>query len=213
MGILKNGILGSVQGKLGNLVYYTVKGKNRVRTIGKTKKPASAAQLQNQQEMRMVIQFLKAVSEFIQVGFADVARRSGRSAYNMAVSYNKRHAVQGLQPDVFIDFEKVRLTEGILLAAVDATVVLNTKGLEFSWTSPEHVYWSHAHDQVMMLAYFPLLKEAAYVLYGAVRSACADQLPIPPELLAEHMEVYISFISDDRKDIANSSYLGSFNAE
>jgi hypothetical protein len=63
----------------------------------------------------------------------------------------------------------------------------------------------------MLLAYFPEQEKAIYLLAAAKRSQCADTLTVPADLLGAYMEVYISFVAQDRKSIANSSYLGSFN--
>jgi len=38
-----------------------------------------------------------------------------------------------------------------------------------------------------------------------------NQMNLPADLIAELMYVYISFIAEDRKKIADSDYLGSFN--
>ncbi|WP_394334675.1 DUF6266 family protein [Pedobacter africanus] len=55
------------------------------------------------------------------------------------------------------------------------------------------------------------MHKAVYGLAGASRRQGTAQLPLQPELLNERMEVYISFVAENRKEICNSTYLRSFN--
>jgi hypothetical protein len=202
---------GNHHGKIGNLVFYVVNGKQRVRSLGTNSKPATTAQLQNRQEMEMVIDFLKPLKEFVSIGFRPISNGKSATPYNLAVSCNKRHAVSGTYPNSFIAFDKVLVTEGRLRTADDPLVNLTANGLHYTWSCPSSLLWPAPYDQVVLLAYFPKLEKAKYLLYGARRSSCEEQLSLTPDLIDEYMEIYISFIAPDRKQIANSTYLGSFN--
>ncbi|WEK17784.1 MAG: DUF6266 family protein [Candidatus Pedobacter colombiensis] len=211
MGILKNGIMGNYRGRIGNLVFYVLNGKTVVRTIGKTTKPPTELQLKCRQEMSVVSSFLKHITEFINVGFNLMAKYNNKHPFNMALSYNRKYALQGRYPDIGVNFKKVLVTEGSVLNAIDPFIESIPEGLKFSWSCPDSLNWSRPNDNVMLLAYFPVLQKAEYVLYGAKRSAGSDILSLPADLLNEYMEVYISFVAEDRRGIANSTYLGSFN--
>ncbi|SMC88930.1 DUF6266 family protein [Pedobacter africanus] len=211
MAVYNKGIFGACKGKIGKLVFYELNGKQVVRTQGKHNRQATVLQLQNRAELNAVMQFLKPIREFVNAGFEKAARGSTKSAYNVAVSYNKRNAVTGTYPDVTIRYESAGLTEGTMNRADAPAVELTTAGLSFSWACPPDLPWPRPNDQVMLLAYFPELQSAEYILYGVARFECAAILSLPAALLTEHMEVYISFIAQDRKQVANSSYLGRFN--
>lgn len=211
MGTLKNGLAGHYEGKIGNLVFYLLKGKQVVRTRGKHKRPASIPQLQNRSELSVVMQFLKPIREFVNAGFAILALGSSKTPYNLAVSYNKINAVAGIYPNVIMDFSKILVSRGGLLQAINPAVELNFEGLTFSWEYPPDLEWPRATDQVMLLAYFPEQQRAEYKLYGARRSALTDALPLPADLLDKRMEVYISFIAENRREVADSAYLNRQN--
>lgn len=211
MAILKHGMFGNYQGKLGNMVFYVVNGKQVVRTIGKNTKPPTVAQLKCRKEMKMVHAFLKPVTEFVNLGFYLKAKGTSKTPYNMAFSYIKRHATEDIYTDLMINYEAALFTKGSLTEAIDPEVELVPEGLKFNWLCPDDLMWPHENDQVMLLAYFPNLSKAVYLLYGAKRVEKQAILQIAPELLAEYMEVYISFISERRNKIADSTYLGSFN--
>ncbi|MBB5436909.1 hypothetical protein HDC92_000573 [Pedobacter sp. AK017] len=211
MGTLRNGIAGNYRGKIGNLIFYEVKGRQVVRTVGKSTVPPTPAQLQNRNEMEAVVSFLRPLKELISIGFNIKAKGTSCTPYNMAVSYNKIHAVKGAYPNVTVAYEKVLVTEGKIREADDPMVELKPEGLRFSWFCPAHLEWPRPNDQVILLAYFPKLEKAEYLLYGPSRMSGVANLPLSPDLLNAYMEVYISFIALDRKQIANSCYLGNFN--
>lgn len=213
MGTLRNGFLGNYKGKIGNLVFYEVKSRQVIRMAGKSNKPPTVGQLQNRNEMAAVMAFLKPIRAFINIGFSAKAKGTIKTANNMAVSYNKKNAVTGVYPNAMMDYSKVLVTEGGMEQVISPTVELLAGALNFTWLCPNHLDWPRPYDQVMLMAYFPTLQRAEYILYGAKRLKCKEVLPIPADLVGEYMEVYISFIAEDRKRIANSTYLGAVNAE
>ncbi|SMC74641.1 DUF6266 family protein [Pedobacter africanus] len=209
---MKNGLTGHIKGKVGNLVFYTINGKQVTRTIGKTTKPPTEKQKQTHAEMAAINKFLKPVLEFISLGFALKAINTGKNAFNLALGYNKKYALQGNCADgISIDYEKVLLTQGSLCPPLNAAVSPGPQGLNFTWEVQQGTEWPETTDQVMLLAYFPELQKAVYVLAGASRIKGADVLPLQPALLTAHMEVYIAFIAADRKKISDSMYLGKVN--
>lgn len=211
MATYKNGILGPCSGKVGDLVFYILNGKQVVRTKGKITKPPTEKQLLNRMEVSVVHAFLKPIVELINAGFASVAKGTVKSPYNMAFAYNKKNAVQGVYPNPEMDYEKVMVTQGRMQGACVPAVELTATGLSFTWSCSANMPWPRPHDQVMLLAYFPVLKKAVYLLGGANRASGAAVLALQPEMLSEYMEVYISFVAQDRKGVSNSTYLGSFN--
>lgn len=211
MGIIRNGFAGNISGKVGNIVFYTLNGKQVARTLGKTTKSPTVPQLQNRQEMAVVNGFIKQVIAFINVGFDLIAKGMNKSPANMAVGYNKRYALQGTYPNIEIAYEKVLVTQGIMWDAEEPSVEMTALGLDFSWSCPATLIWPRINDQVMILVYFPVIKKVVYVLSGVNRLHCATSLALQSNLLNEYMEVYISFIAENRKSIASSTYLRSFN--
>jgi len=62
------------------------------------------------------------------------------------------------------------------------------------------------------LAYAPNSKEMSFNNSGAQRIKGCDILKVIPSMRNEPLEVYMSFVSDDRLSASNSQYLGSITA-
>lgn len=211
MAISEGGVFGQYRGKLGKLVYYQLNGKTITRTIGVNLAAPSKSQLACRQEMRVVNQLLKPALAFINVGFSEMAFGTDKSPYNYAVKYNKSNALQGSYPSIAVDYSKAIMAQGTLLAAQNPVVDVVTEGLRFSWTTDPDMLWPAVTDQTLLLAYFPDTGEVIFKLYGTFRESEVDILTIPLPKQSAYMETYISFVSANRKQTANSIYTGSIN--
>ncbi|TCC96644.1 DUF6266 family protein [Pedobacter hiemivivus] len=207
MAILKNGILGGVKGKIANVVSYALNGQEIIRAIGENKKPLTNKQLNNKLQMKVIMEFLKSMDTLLETGFNPKAEGTTKNYHNLAIAYNKPHALKGFYPDVEVDYAKVVISAGNLPQPINPTVEFVAEGLKFSW-NVEGISWPYSRDQVMLLAYAPESNTHEFKNTGARRIKGCDILQITPEMRNEPLEVYISFVSDDRKNAADSLYLG-----
>lgn len=205
MGTFKNG---SESGRFGNTVTYLLNGKLVTRRIGKSNKPATKLQAAVRLRTKLTSKFLRPLKEFVLVGFELDARRLKQQADNRAFAYNWRYATKGKYPDIFLNFPKVLLAFGTMPAPKSVTVVVVEDGFSFHWAPQEGRAGTHWSDQVMLVAYFPLLKTAAYMTAGAARYKGTDLLPIFDIAHGAVAETYIAFISNDRRSISRSVYAG-----
>ncbi|MDR6785073.1 hypothetical protein ABIE26_003771 [Pedobacter africanus] len=212
MAIAENGPQGNHIGRIGNLTYYMLNGKNVVREIGVSTKPPSEAQLKTRMETKLRSGLLRKLLDFIKTGFSVAAILEADNPFNQAAKSNKQ-IFEGNYPDLKIAYQKLRLSKGNLKPAEDWLVAPVATGLEYSWATHPEMPWPEATDQVMMLAYFPDEEKVFFKLFGNSRLSGSDLLEIPPSMQQKYMETYISFISADRKGLSDSSYTGSFNKD
>lgn len=212
MAIAENGPGGHHRGRLGNVVYYTLNGRNVTRTIGVSDKPFTEAQLQQQLITKIRSELLHDLLDFINTGFSIEKIPTKDNGFNMAVK-NNLTIIKGTFPELEVTFNELLLSKGPLKPAQNWSVTPTRAGLEYSWDTDPEMAWPDTTDQVMLLAYFPKQRKVFYTLFGNTRSSGADTLEIPPSLIDEPMETYMSFISADRKKLSDSIYTGSFNAE
>lgn len=212
MALLPNGILGDINGTVGPVVTYLLNGQNVIRSRPrKSNKPPTLPQLQNRTELEVITLFLNKAKTLIKKGFSHLAIGTKTNYHNLAVSCNKSQATTGEYPDVKLVFENILLSKGELAQASNPAVERMENGLKFTWECPPSLEFRFHTDQVMMLAYSPILDRSVCIDSGAKRTAMEDVLPLGPGMLKEQLEVYISFVSDDRLQAADSSYLGSLS--
>lgn len=212
MGKAKNGPHGFHRGRIGDLVYYDLDGINVVRRIGENLNPPTEKQLRARLVVKMASRFFRELSAFIKVGFGTELIGGGVNPHNRAMKYNVNNIIKGTYPNLEIDYDKVLVSRGFLKPAENFVAVQIADSIKFSWDTNPQMKWPESTDQVMMLAYFPESEKVVYKLFGNSRLSGSDELQIPAAFIGKHMETYISFVSVDRKDVADSTYAGSFNA-
>lgn len=211
MGTSLNGPLGEHNGKVGNVIYYRLNNKIISRVNGKNTKPRTIPQLRHQQVMKMCGEFMKTLKEFTNVGFSRAVQGTDKNPFNLAMEYNCKNIVIGNYPDLSISYDKVILSKGSLKPAQNAKVSLTTEGVIFSWDSNPQMPWPESNEQCMLMIYFPETNELITKLFGNSRITGSALLLIPEPLLTKPMETYISFVSEDRKQVSDSVYTGKIN--
>lgn len=211
MAILNDGINGGFRGKVGSVAGYYSNGKWVIRSLPKKNKQRSKASA-NQEPYRRgftaVQHFLRPLLPVIRVGFGIAARSKNMSAHNAAKSYLMLNA---LNEDQQLDYAKVLLTYGDLAGAVHATVNSDDTGLHFTWANNEEDLNAVYNDQVMLAVYHEADGFAHFTLSGARRQAGYELMELPKNKQLKPYHAWISFISDDRKRIAMSTYVGIIN--
>jgi hypothetical protein len=211
MARIKQGILGPIIGSIANITGYLRLG---VPVIKKKTDPAEISKYRTPRQknvttkFQLAMHFIKPVTPFINIGFS-LNRAPGQTAHNVAVSKILSQGIKGELPELKLDFPNIIVTHGELPAAINPKVGIVTKTeLRFTWEYDPAESWEHRRDQVMLLAYSPETKTAFYLTSGARRNAGEDFLEIYTEVENQSFETYLSFISDDRQVIADSSYTG-----
>jgi uncharacterized protein DUF6266 len=213
MAVVKSGPLLGLSGTIDGITYSpqpngttVAKRKNTPSTI-----PSTVAQTSNNDDTGIFSKAMKHLKEVYDFGYAQECKIWKLNTWNTMVKCNRKIAMQGTYPNRYLDFSRVLMTKGELPSALELSVKRVKKGLAFQWNTAEIPKRSHHTDHVIMLAYFPELEEARYILSGAKRSAGKDHLPLEGIKKGYKAHVYIAFATDDHKEISNSTYLGQFN--
>lgn len=210
MAILAVGPFGRPSGKIGNIVFYELNGQLVSRGIGKPGKP-SKKQLANRQAMSATMDFLKPMTDFINVSFKLEAEGSLKNPHNLATSYNKKHALTGEYPDIRVDYAKAILSKGQLELAKELKIRKGEKGLHLTWESSIAENGEN-DDLLMVMISHPGRKRASSYLNAARREEGSCFLPLDQEWkLTEQLEVYVCFKSANGKLISDSTYVGNLN--
>lgn len=207
MARIPNGILGEFIGTAGNVSGYMRMGTNFIRSRRRpSSKPPSPARLAQQQKIRVCNEFTRLFSGR---GFFDKtfpARVKTATGYNKATSALMRLAVSGSYPDIRLNWNAVRISEGGMPPAINAGAATTGAAIAFSWSDNSGDGTARASDRVVTVAYFPEQQQLIFDLNAGYRSDCLAVLDTKAVL--GHAHTWIGFVSGDGGDAADSVYTG-----
>ena len=208
MGKISQGILGGFSGKVGNVIGGNWKGIDYMRIQpASVANPRTEGQVDQRTKFYTVLQFLQPVKNFVKVGFKNYAIKM--TSFNSAMSYNLLNAVDGDYPEIEMDFENVLLSRGALAPALNPSAIFSAPGqVTFNWTNNSDESNANEYDKVMVAVYNPVKKEAVIITNGDQRSEGSQTIAIPDSYMGDPLIGYISFISEDGKQLANSKFAG-----
>jgi len=216
MARIKKGILGGVNGTIGNVVGGRWKGIEYIRT-----KPAhitdakSDKQIEVRSKFLTVIRFLQPLTEMIRVGYQSLAIK--KSAFNAATSYHFKNAVVGEVPDECIDMTKVVLAMGNLTGAENPAVSSTQAAqLSLSWEDNSGIGSAADEDIALLAVIDPLDSQVYYSMNAGKRSDSGSEVNLPASFSGKEVHSYLFFarLSSSEggsiaKSCSKSVYLGS----
>src|SRR5690554_4934174 len=114
MGIIKNGILGGISGKVGTVVGSSWKGIQYLRALPSgMSNPRTPGQETTRRKLNVIVKFLRVCLSLIRIGFGSQAIK--KSAFNAATSYNFHNGIAGAYPDIDVNYATALLSMGTLL--------------------------------------------------------------------------------------------------
>ena len=208
MAILKNGPNGGFSGRVGSVVGYQWRGKDVIRGLPRlTSKKRSPAQLANQLKMKLTQQFLKSCITFIRDGFRHEAEQRVMSAFNVAMSYNKKQAITGEYPNLVFDYRKALVSMGGVPAMKDGVAAWTDAGLKLKWSNDAGKSGASRRDNLWVLLYFPEYDACETCFNGGSRDMGETVVTVRPHQLGKSVHVYTSFVRYNGTDISPSTYL------
>lgn len=209
MGTLKNGASGGFSGKAGSFVGYRTYGKDRIRGLPKlSNKPPTEKQLISRARFKLIQEWRSYLTPVFAVTFKNHSYE--RSAQNAAHRFNSG-IVTGEYPNFEIDPALAIISEGKLPQLKDLNMqVVDQNQLEFSWTS-RHEPRAAPHDLVTILICYDRLNYYECSLSIAQRADDKFSYCLQYPKNTQYAHVYITVISNDRENAANSVYVGRVN--
>lgn len=210
MGSYTKGILGPFRGKVGTVVGYTWRGKDFMRSLPKARTTiATEKQLVQRAKFKTVIRFLTPIQEVVGAYFGKDQKT--KSPFNLATGYHLEEAlVAGPNNTWLIDYPKVLISRGNLRGIDTLGMAAGSTGLlKLTWEDNSGQGSATATDQLVVVVYAMEMDE--FVLFNpiALRSEGEVTLTFPPYLSGSLAQVWATFITEDGKTAAISSYAGS----
>lgn len=210
MATFEKGILGGFSGKVGNVVGSRWRGKNVMRSLPQRGKyTPTEEQLLQRERFKTVVAFLNPIKGVLSAYFGK--KQSDKSTYNLATSYHLTDALIELPLGVFvINYLKVLISKGDLRGMDNPTLVAAPNQLvDLTWVDNSGQGNATATDQLLVVVYAPEVHLFQVYEAAATRDLAAVQLTLPAYMAGLEVETWASFITENRKEAAISSYLGT----
>lgn len=209
MGKYKKGILGAFSGKVGTVVGSTWNGIDYMRSLPRpsTKAPTDL-QMIHRGKFGLVTGFLKPISSLVNLGYRTQA--SGMTGYNVATADMMAAAITGIYPDFEVDYTKVLFSKGSLTGVFSVVPTSPNPGeVNLAWADNSGSGTGLATDKAVVLIYNPAKSAFVYNLNnGALRSAAAETIILPAEFSGDTIQVWIAFMTPDKKTFSTSIHAG-----
>ena len=208
MGTIKKGILGGFSGKVGTVVGGSWKGIAYMRSLPqKVKNPRTEGQVSQRSKFALTMHYLKPMTAFLRTGWKLYAHR--QSPINAAMSYALANAVAGAYPNYEIDPSMILVSRGSLAPAVNANANNSGGSIDIAWDDNSSVSNAKETDKALVSIVNPTKGEAVTITAGEERMTGYQNIAIPADWSGSEVYVYLGFISEDGKEVANSMYLGA----
>lgn len=213
MAIIKQGILGGFNGKVGTVIGSTWKGRSVIRSIAQhVHNPRTEAQQAVRARMTLVSRMVSAVHTFVTEGFRLQADNEAITSSNVATRINLAQAITGSGTSVTLDYTRVLLSQGSLLNVESPTAAVATTGhsVNISWVNNAGIDVDVLDsDRVLLCLYNPARQSSTYDLSSARRNDQSAVLNYPALWAGDTIYLYIATRSEDKSRISNSVMAGS----
>lgn len=208
MAILTNGPNGGFSGKVGSVVGYKWKGKDVIRGLPrKSQQPRSEARLANEQAMKLIMGALTPLKVFIRAGFRDAVQSLDMTAFNLALSLNKKQAIKGEYPNLEIDWSKFRISQGELPGLEDVTATWGDTGLFLSWSDNTGSAKAYGTDSLSVVVYSHKNEQWYNFLNNSPRNAQKCNLRAQEKWMGTEVEVFLSMVSFGGELVSDSMHI------
>jgi hypothetical protein len=211
MARLKKGIIDQLSGTIGPVVSATWRGipyirKKPKKNNRKSKKKSSNAQAATRIRFGLAVRLLREMRPIVELGFRDEAVE--KTGMNAAISYTMKHAITGEFPDFKIAYDHVLISRGKLPNVEQAIVTAHAPEIiQFNWINNEGIGKATGEDKVLLVAY---CDEDGDTVFKTSEYRNAGTAILELKGFSGYMvHTWISFISADNRDVANSVYTGT----
>lgn len=193
MGIIRQGILGGLSGKVGNVVGASWKGIDYLRALpSQVANPRTVGQQTSRTKMSMVVKLLRSCTALVRIGFGGFAVKM--SAFNAATSYNLQQAITGELPNLQFDFPQLMFSKGTLPGAVNASAASTVPStVDLSWDDNSSSGSAKGDDTAMALLYNPAKQASVYKSNAGTRGLAPATIDVPTDWFGDDVHCYIAF--------------------
>lgn len=216
MAVVKNGILGSYQGKIGPTVGSSWRGIPYIKSAPVRKKAPSQKELENRYIFKFTQEWITPIKDFLRQGFKNYSQTN--FGINAAKSFLYKHALIKDGMDSKIDPSQMQVSYGDLPLPENIRMEwkeggdsgLTEREVLITWDIPTQRSTNDfsMNDQVMVLVYDVTEQNAYGVLHEAFRKTGTQGISVDYKPENEY-HCWVAFVSADRERQSHSLYMGA----
>ncbi len=209
MGTIVNGANGGFKGKAGSIIGSSWKSINYIKGLYKKRsKPASEAQMMQQEKFKTLMRFLLPINFFLKIGFGR-KNTEKLTPINAAFQFNLDKAITGVYPDYALDYAKVSIADGSLYGGGSVAVAYDAGDLTFTWsTGNSETFETFADDMVYVLAYHAEKDEFISTPAPSTRALGTVTFSVPEHLATGAVHTWLFLSNRSKTKVSKSVYLG-----
>lgn len=203
MARIKDGILGGLSGKIGNVIGCKGKTGYYIRSIpAHVSNPRTEQQQAHRSKFTQAIQFARVLTPFLRISYKEFA--GVRQPFHAAVSSFLKNAVMETEAGYVIDFEKALVSRGSLTAVRQAKISRKNNIISYTWTDNSGEGNAVKNDVSLLVVFNKTRWMAVYSDATAKRCDGKARLDIPADWGDDSLVAYLGFRSRDGETVANS---------
>lgn len=165
----------------------------------------TALQLVQQDMFTKASEFVLCLSSLLLLSSRTV-NKSTHLSFVMSYIFKKALTYNGA--GFSVNYRKVLVTHGNLPPAQVALVKTAPGSITFTWTNPMDMNTSCSYDKTIMVVYCEALNKCVYII-GETRRRDEEATLEVPQFHGYVVQTWLSFISIDKRNLADSSYTGA----
>lgn len=210
MAILRGGLFGKISGRIGGLVFSTKNNKTEVRELPKKHEgPVTQTSLKLRAKLKLLAEFIVLFTPFIRIGYPKRSKQR-MNAFNLAISENYHHIINGEYPNLEIDYPKITFSKGDLDGLNRLKIdQIDGQAFELKWDC--NITWyqcpaTDGSDRIYAILYDPIDKRVVEVSGNAMRSDNHFLFSLPEEMTGKKIHMYIFLQSAIKKVVSQTQY-------
>ena len=207
MGRYQKGIMGGFNGKVGNIIGSTWRGINYMRSLSDRRNTrASEKQLQHRAKFAYAMEFLQPLFPVVNIGYRNHDAR--QLPVNAAMQQIMKQVVEGVAPDLSINYSKLRVAQGSLETARKETIAIDGDEIAFTWEAITQDAELYDDNYAILLG----VGEGLYPSYSVRefrRQNNGGVIALPDGESGTAVHCYLAFYHETNSGVSNSKYLGS----
>jgi hypothetical protein len=167
--------------------------------------PTIDLQKTGRSKFALALSICKPLTAFLRVGYKNFT--SKQTSFNAAMSYILNNAIIGEYPNYTVSISKVLVSRGTLAGVLNGFTTYQNCEISINWTDNSGNGNAKPSDNSMIAILNISKDEAIYEIDGRQRLVGSHTIKIPADWKGDCVEVFLSFISEDRKEVSDSSHI------